>query len=91
MIQYIDFLNDEEEDCKYQILFEKLNLLVLHDPIYMKDLKDSMELEERFSKLPISNESRNIISDYLACLLSLSARMTELAYQIGKQESSETK
>ena len=54
--------------------------------MYMQVIDDSIRMEDMVALLPLSAYSRQIIHDYIACLLTLSERQTEIAYELGKAD-----
>ena len=77
---------DRDDDEKYAALFRRLNELCRQDSMYMQDIDDCIRLEDMVALLPLSAYSRQIIHDYIACLLTLSERQTEIAYELGKAD-----
>ncbi|MBQ8598510.1 MAG: hypothetical protein IJ411_00110 [Oscillospiraceae bacterium] len=59
------------------------------DPLCCDDKKSCIELEELVDKLELSRHQRCVINDYIACLLTLSERHMELAYDLGRDVMSE--
>lgn len=55
----------------------------------IQDNQDLEELRNRYEDLDISEHSRNIIDDYIACILSREKRMEILIYYAGMLDSSE--
>lgn len=78
---------DRDDDEKYVALFRRLNELCRQAPLYMQDVDDCIRLEDMVALLPLSAYSRQIIHDYIACLLTLSERQTEIAYELGKTDA----
>ncbi len=53
------------------------------DTVYLKDLKDTEYLEERYMELDLSNKQRRIIGDYIACIQTANSRYAEISYVAG--------
>ena len=53
----------------------------------IQDNQDLEELRNRYEDLDISEQSRNIIDDYIACILSREKRMEVLIYYAGMLDS----
>lgn len=90
MNQTYDYIKlEQEDDDKYEAILDKLGTLIEQDPICQTDREDCAALEELVSYLQVSDFSHRIIQDYVACLLTLSERQMELAYELGRKEAAE--
>ena len=63
------------------------NKLMLKDTVYQNDLKDLLELEERYEQLDLSRDHRIMINDYLACMQTVQARACDLSYMAGLKDA----
>ncbi len=61
-----------------------LNDLLSNDETYLQDLKAMQELEKRYYQLPLTDEHRMIIGDYIACIITAYSRKCKIVYEIGK-------
>lgn len=53
----------------------------------VQDNQDIEDLRNRYEELDISEHTRNIIDDYIACILSREKRMEVLIYYAGMLDS----
>lgn len=53
----------------------------------VQDNQDIEDLRSRYEELDISEHTRNIIDDYIACILSREKRMEVLIYYAGMLDS----
>lgn len=63
------------------------NKLMQKDTTYQHDLKDLLELEERYEQLEISFDHRIMIGDYIACMQTVQARACDLSYMAGMKDA----
>ena len=61
--------------------------LLYEDEIYHKDLKDLDELENKYENLPLPQEHRMLINDYLACMNTIQARSIDCSYMAGLKDA----
>ncbi len=59
------------------------NRLMEEDDTLQKDETDLSELEVKVMDLKISQEDKNLVADYIACLQTVDARIADLAYEAG--------
>ena len=57
------------------------------DNVYQHDLKDLMELEQRYDELNLSKEHRIFIGDYIACMQTVHARAKDISYMAGFKDA----
>lgn len=60
--------------------------IIMEDEIYRKDVNDS---EEIFDKLvdTLSQEQKNLLDDYIACMMSANERACNLTYLVGAKNT----
>lgn len=61
---------------------KKINM----EPDIAQDNADLLELEERYNSLRIPHNTRRVIDDYIACILSRQERMESLIYYAGRND-----
>lgn len=61
--------------------------LLYEDEIYLKDMKDLDELEIKYEKLPLPQDYRILINDYIACMRSIQARSIDYSYMAGLKDT----
>ena len=61
--------------------------LLYEDEIYLKDMKDLDELEIKYEKLPLPQDCRILINDYIACMRSIQARSIDHSYMAGLKDA----
>lgn len=55
------------------------------DPVYLKDVKDLGDLERQYENLDLSFKQRAIVNDYIACLQTVQARVSDCSYMAGSK------
>ena len=50
------------------------------DEIYLNDIKDENELEQRCKSLDLTKEQKIIINDYVACTSTVNHRYADISY-----------
>lgn len=61
--------------------------LLRKDEVYQKDLRDLLELEERYEALELDMDSKMFINDYIACLNTVNSRAYEVSYMAGIKDT----
>lgn len=57
------------------------------DEIYLNDIKDENELEQRYKSLDLTKEKKIIINDYVACATTVNHRYTDISYMCGIKDT----
>lgn len=58
-----------------------------HNSDIIQDNADLLELEKRYNSLRIPHNTRRVIDDYIACILSRQERMESLIYYAGRRDA----
>ena len=53
------------------------------DNVYLKDMRDTAYLEQRYMELDLSKKQRMIIGDYIACMQTANNRYVDISYIAG--------
>ena len=61
--------------------------LIMTDEVYLKDIEDEGELEQRYMRLDLPDKKRILINDYIACLMTREHRMADISYMAGISDS----
>ena len=61
--------------------------LIWGDEIYLNDLKDENELEQRYEKLDLTKAQRKVINDYMACATTVNHRYADISYMCGIKDT----
>jgi len=61
--------------------------LLCEDETFLKDMKDLKELETKYENLPLPQEHRMLINDYLACMNTIQARSIDCSYMAGLKDA----
>ena len=61
--------------------------LVRTDQVYLKDMEDEGELEQRFIGLDLPEEESILINDYIACAKSCGSRYADISYMAGIKDA----
>ena len=69
------------------VIDKRRDPLLLADEIYRKDCSDLAELEDRYSALDLTKESRMLIDDYIACSDTAHGRANDLCYIAGIRDA----
>ena len=69
------------------LINNSVNKLMKCDKVYQHDLKDLMELEQRYDELNLSQEHRIFIGDYIACMQTVHARANDISYMAGFKDA----
>ena len=69
------------------LINKSVNKLMKRDNVYQHDLKDLMELEQRYDELNLSKEHRIFIGDYIACMQTVHARAKDISYMAGFKDA----
>ena len=75
-MKYINELLDIGMGSVIDMSTEKM---IMEDEIYRKDLKDSEEIFEKLAHT-LSQEQKNLVNDYISCLMSANERACNLTY-----------
>ena len=57
------------------------------DEIYLNDIKDENELEQRYKSLDLTKEQKIIINDYVACTSTVDRRYADISYMCGIKDT----
>lgn len=57
--------------------------LLNKDTIYLKDVKDLCDLERQYENLDLTFKQRTLVNDYIACLQTVQARVSDCSYMAG--------
>lgn len=66
---------------------ETRQLSIQHNSDIIQDNADLLELEKRYNSLRIPHNTRRVIDDYIACILSRQERMESLIYYAGRRDA----
>lgn len=61
--------------------------LLEKDEIFLRDKKDSRELEQRYMELDLTQQQRIIIQDYIACIQTTGNRYGDISYMAGVRDA----
>lgn len=61
--------------------------LLCEDEIYQKDMKDLNELETKYEKLPLPQDHRILINDYIALMDTIHTRSIDCSYMAGLKDA----
>ena len=78
-------INEETEKMREK----KLKRINTENPDIIQDNADLLELERRYENLDIPSKARQIIDDYIACIVSREERMEYLIYYAGRDSVEE--
>lgn len=71
------------EEGTGQFMDKSRTELEREDTVYLKDLKDTAYLEEKYMELDLSRKQRMIIGDYIACMQTANSRYADISYIAG--------
>ena len=57
------------------------------DEIYLNDIKDENELAQRYENLDLTKGQRQVINDYVACILTSNHRYADISYMCGVRDT----
>lgn len=78
----------ENTECTLCTTTEKTRQLsIQHNSDIIQDNADLLELEKRYNSLRIPHNTRRVIDDYIACILSRQERMESLIYYAGRRDA----
>lgn len=66
-----------------QFMDNSRQVLIMADDVYLQDIKDKEELEQRYMNLNLPSEQGFIINDYIACLKTAYSRYADISYKAG--------
>jgi len=69
------------------LIDKSMNRLMKCDKVYQHDLKDLMELEQRYDELNLSEQHRILIGDYIACMQTVHERAKDISYMAGFRDA----
>lgn len=61
--------------------------LAYSDEIYLNDIKDENELEQRYKSLDLTREQKIVINDYMACASTVNHRYADISYMCGIRDT----
>ena len=61
--------------------------LIMADEVYLKDMKDEGELEQRYMNLVLPDKERILINDYIACVKTCDNRYSDISYMAGIKDA----
>ncbi len=70
-----------------RFLDESRQSSILEDEVYLKDIRDETELEQRYMQLDIPKTQKFLIDDYIACVKTAGIRYSELSYVAGIKDA----
>ena len=57
------------------------------DEVYLKDIEDEGELEQRYMGLDLPDKKRILINDYIACVKTCDNRYSDISYMAGIKDA----
>lgn len=57
--------------------------LCMSDTVYLRDMEDERELEQRYTELDLSRHQRLLVNDYVACMETVRNRYADISYAAG--------
>lgn len=82
----MNYINELIEIGMGSVIDMSIDKIVMEDEIYRKDIKDSEEIFEKLADT-LSQEQKNLLDDYIACIMSANARVCNLTYLIGAKNT----
>lgn len=61
--------------------------LIMTDEVYLKDIEDEGELEQRYITLDLPEKERILINDYIACVKTCDNRYSDISYMAGIKDA----
>lgn len=61
--------------------------LIMTDEVYLKDIEDEGELEQRYMRLDLPDKKRILINDYIACVKTCDNRYSDIFYMAGIKDA----
>ena len=61
--------------------------LIMTDEVYLKDIEDEGELEQRYMRLDLPDKKRILINDYIACVKTCDNRYSDISYMAGIKDA----
>ena len=61
--------------------------LIMTDEVYLSDIEDEGELEQRYMSLNIPDKDKILINDYIACVKTCDNRYSDISYMAGIKDA----
>lgn len=61
--------------------------LIMTDEVYLGDIEDEGELEQRYMSLNIPDKDKILINDYIACVKTCDNRYSDISYMAGIKDA----
>lgn len=81
------YINELIEIGMGSVIDMSIDKVILEDEVYRSNMKEAREIQGKFDDLGMTEVQKNMVEDYIACIMAANERACNLTYLIGARNT----
>lgn len=81
------YINELIEIGMGSVIDMSVDKVIMEDEIYLSHMKEAREFQEKFDRIGMTEEQKDLVEDYIACIMAANERACNLTYLVGARNT----